>query len=224
MPYRYVKPAAAEQYYGVDRRTIKKWARNGTIKYMRPTPNGQWLYGISDGDTSNGYVSVIYGRVSTRKQLDNLGRQLNELQEKYPGCITISDCASGLNYNRPGLKQILRLAFEKRLRHVYISYRDRLCWFGYDLIEHILNYHGATIKVDKQDEQSSANEQTELADDILSIITVFSARMYGKRSGGRRRRPGGGETEENTVPATNRTARESTDIQNQNVPDTGTED
>jgi predicted site-specific integrase-resolvase len=129
-----------------------------------------------------GRVDAIYARVSTRKQLDDLERQLAALRAAHTGAKEFSDCASGLNFKRKGLKAILQLAFEGRLRYVYVAHKDRLCRFAYDLIEHVLDKHGAKIVVDAQDQHSASVEQ-DLADDVLAVVTVFGARLHGRRSG-----------------------------------------
>lgn len=216
MNAKFVKPAEAEQSFGVGRRTLKKWAADGHIRYLRPGGSGQWLFDISSVTTSANLVSagvatavvastapttseatsataasvtdrsdVIYARVSTRKQTDDLERQIERLHTKYPDARVLRDVASGLNFKRKGLKTLLQLAFEGRLRHVHVAHKDRLCRFAYDLVEHILASHGATIVVDAQDEHSTAEQ--ELAEDLLSVVTVFGARLYGKRSGQGRR-------------------------------------
>lgn len=183
----YVKPAEAERILGVDRRTLKKWASAGHIKFLQPGGKGQRLYDVSSvGVTApataptNGPVKAIYARVSTRKQLPDLKVQIDDLKAKYPDHVVFSDCASGLNFKRKGLLSLLQLAFERRLQVVRIAYRDRLCRFAYDLIEHILKSHGAEICVESDDQHSP---EQELAEDVVAIITVFGARLYGARSG-----------------------------------------
>ena len=184
---RYVKPGIAEQVLGVDRRTIQKWADEGLIKSLRPGGKGQRLYDVSSVgvsapavEPSKASVDVIYARVSTRKQLPDLQTQIKELQDKYPDHVVFSDCASGLNFKRRGLASLLQLAFEKRLRLVCVAHKDRLCRFAYDLIEHIFKVHGAKICVESDDVHSAEQELTE---DVISVITVFGARLYGSRSG-----------------------------------------
>jgi predicted site-specific integrase-resolvase len=169
------------------------------IAGSRPNPNGKWLFDVhsigivpqvqpSDrgGGTLNG-VQAIYARVSTRKQLDDLKSQIGTLTTKYPDHIVFSDCASGLNFKRKGLLSLLQLAFEGRLRLVRIAHRDRLCRFAFDLLEHVFLKHGVKIHVEASDLPSSA--QSELAEDVLAVITVFGARLHGARSAGRRRKP-----------------------------------
>jgi len=196
MSCKYTKSAATCKALGIDKRTLRKWSDDGGISFIEVL--GHRHYDISSvtihansaiptqpSDDPLQCVDVVYGRVSTRKQRPNLDRQLERLTTKYPDCTVLSDCASGLNFNRKGLKKILQLAFARRLRTVHIAYKDRLCRFGYDLFQYILKEHGANIVVEEHDEDASTPER-ELADDLVSIITVFGARLHGKRSGGNR--------------------------------------
>lgn len=190
----YVKAAEAEKLWGVERRTLFRLARSGQIPYLRPGGKGHWLFDSSVLSSTKAAVSesevsikAIYARVSTRKQLPNLKTQIQELEEKYPDHVVFSDCASGLNFKRKGLQSLLQLAFERRLQVVRVAHRDRFCRFAYDLIEHILQIHGAKIVVEADDMQTPTAER-ELADDIISIITVFGARLHASRSGAARKK------------------------------------
>ena len=150
----------------------------------------------SVGDGGGGGVKAIYARVSTRKQLDDLDAQIATLKARYPDHVVFSDCASGLNFKRKGLLSLLQLAFAGRLQFVRVAHRDRLCRFAFDLLEHVLREHGATIHVEASDLPATA--ERELAEDVLAVITVFGARLHGARSAGRRGRRavvvvGGGE-------------------------------
>jgi putative resolvase len=199
-----VDAKTAETLLCVNRKTLIKWARAGQIGFSRPNDKGKWLFDVGsvgvalepvvipkrqcthhdDKTEGGGGIKAIYARVSTRKQLDDLQSQVAVLTAKYPDHIVITDCGSGLNFKRKGLLSLLQLAFEGRLQHVRIAHRDRLCRFAYDLIEHILNKHGAEIHVEAHDLPPSA--ERELAEDVLSVITVFGARLHGARSAGRR--------------------------------------
>ena len=137
---------------------------------------------------SNNCIEAIYARVSTRKQLDDLQSQIRTLTTKYPDHVVFSDCASGLNFKRKGLLSLLQLALEGRLRLVRIAHRDRLCRFAFDLLEYVFLKHGTKVHVEASDLPSSA--ESELAEDVLAVITVFGARLHGARRGRRRRRHG----------------------------------
>ena len=131
----------------------------------------------------NKRFEAIYARVSTRKQNEYLETQIQGLKTKYPSSIVFRDCASGLNFRRKGLLSLLQQVLDGRVRVVHLAYRDRLCRFAYDLVERIFKHHNTEITVEAHD---ASSPESELADDVLSIITVFSARMYGRRSGAAR--------------------------------------
>lgn len=225
---------------GVDRRTLYKWAQSGDIKFIQPGgEHGQRLYDLNSVATATSTVTTsstteassskhvqgpssstaapvqkdyIYARVSTKKQQDDLKTQITTLQSKHPDATVLSDCGSGLNFKRKGLKTLLELAFKGRVRSVYIAHRDRLCRFAYDLLEYVLQFHGAKIVVDSYD-PNTASPELELAEDVLAVVTVFGARLYGKRSAGGRKRKRdavaalqAAEEGEETVGATDATA------------------
>jgi len=190
-PPHYVNAGNAEKAFGVERRTLIRWAEAGNIRAVRHGKNGHWRFDVSSVEQSGlitpvapvaatGSIKAIYARVSTRKQLPDLQHQIASLATKYPDHVVFSDCASGLNFKRKGLLSILQLAFEGRLQVLRLAYRDRLCRFAYDLIEHVLTKHGAKIEVENDDTYAP---ERELAEDVVSIITVFGARLYGCRSG-----------------------------------------
>ena len=134
-------------------------------------------------EEESGRIEAIYARVSTRKQLEYLETQIQGLQTKYPSSVVFRDCASGLNFRRKGLLSLLQQVLEGRVCVVHLAYKDRLCRFAYDLVERIFKHHNTEITVEAH---NASSPEGELAEDVLSIITVFSARMYGRRSGAAR--------------------------------------
>lgn len=137
---------------------------------------------------------VLYARVSTKKQADvgNLERQLERLQtyaqgKGYRVVAEYSDVASGLNQNRWGLGKVLKSAERGEFKKLVIEYPDRLARFGYTYLERHLRCCGVEIEITSQKEPEDAH--TELVQDLLAIVTSFSARLYGSR-GGRKVRQG----------------------------------
>ena len=205
---RFVKSGEAAATFGISRKTLLTWEESGAIKTLRHG-TGHRLYDLdsvagvtgigsqrveltaddsaADGDAANDRIDVAYARVSTRKQLDDLKTQSDELVAKHPDARLITDCASGLNFKRKGLQTILELATQGTLRHVFVAHKDRLCRFAFDLIEFVLAKHGAKIVVDAHGDAPPSPEH-ELAEDLIAVVTVFGARLYGRRSGGRRKR------------------------------------
>ena len=100
------------------------------------------------------------------------------MQEHYPGAEVITDIASGLNYRRKGLTAILERLHRGDQLILVVAYRDRLARFGTELIEQLLQQNGGQLLVLNQRELSPPEELTQ---DLLAILTVFSARANGLR-------------------------------------------
>jgi len=109
-----------------------------------------------------------------------LERQISFFTSKYPDYIIISDYGSGLNFKRKGLKTIITEAIKGNIKELVVTHKDRLCRFGFELIESIIKEYsnGKIMVLDK----GETSPEKELINDIISIITVFSSRLYGLRS------------------------------------------
>ena len=122
--------------------TLRTWSDEGKIEYVRAEGkrthrryNVRKFLGIKNIRTSSNRRKIIYARVSTRKQADNLGRQSDFLREKFPEHTLISDIGSGINFKRKGLNTILDYAIAGDLEEVVVTHKDRLCRFGFGLFE-----------------------------------------------------------------------------------------
>ena len=100
------------------------------------------------------------------------------MQEHFPNAEVITDVASGLNYRRKGLATILERIQQGDRLTLVVAYRDRLARFGTELIEQILQQNGGQLLVLNQRDLSPPEELTQ---DLLAILTVFSARASGFR-------------------------------------------
>ena len=180
---KFIKPKEASSIIGVNIDTLRRMAERGEIKHIR-TDTGRYLFDVSEyikrgNPDIQERKTICYARVSSRGQKSDLQNQIGLLKTKYPETEVISDYGSGLNFHRKGLRQILDLAYRGELEEVVVTYKDRLCRFGFELIEYILKTQSnAKIVVLGN---NSTSKESELAHDILSIITVFSARMHGLR-------------------------------------------
>jgi len=77
--------------------------------------------------------------VSSRKQKDDLERQCTFLKNKFPNHTLIKDIGSGLNYKRPGLLKLLEFSNSGRAEEIIVSSKDRLCRFGFELLQWLFN-------------------------------------------------------------------------------------
>lgn len=131
----------------------------------------------------NTKANYLYTRVSSKKQSDDLVRQISFLQSRKPEYINytvIQDIGSGINFKRKGLLEILDACLQKTIGELVVAHRDRLSRFGFELIQTIVNKGGGVLTV-IDDEHQKSTEQ-ELAEDLLSIVHIYSCRQMGKRS------------------------------------------
>ena len=174
----YVSPKQATKHYKVSDQTLRTWANEGRIKHIT-TKGGHRRYLLEDIETESEPRRIIYARVSSRKQSGDLDRQAEFLKTKYPTYQVITDIGSGINFKRNGFKRILEGVFNGTIKEVVVAQKDRFTRFGYELFEWIFQTHGAVLICDKVKPTESL--QQELGDDLMSIITVFSSRYYGRR-------------------------------------------
>ena len=116
--------------------------------------------------------------MSSKKQENDLVRQLLFLQDKYPNHLIIKDIGSGLNYKRKGFLRVIDEVCEGKVSEVVVYSKDRMCRFGFELVEHLFVKNNTKLLVYEQSDKSPEEEFTE---DILSILQVFACRWNGKR-------------------------------------------
>ena len=174
-------PTELSKLLKVSPETLKYWDNTGQIKSTR-TKGGhrRYFYTIPEAKPSIEKKQFIYARVSSIKQKSDLQRQVDALKAIYPAFEVIKDVGSGINFRRKGLVTLLDNVIGGNVSDVVVAHRDRLARFGFELFEHLFQRFGVTLTV-----LSNPNVKepvTELAKDLLSIVTVFTARYYGSRS------------------------------------------
>lgn len=183
------KPKDFAELLGVSVKTLQRWDRDGILKANRtPTNRRYYTYdqylqfrGIqTENDIRD---TVIYARVSTRNQKDDLKNQVEFLKQfcNSKGMIVnqcIEEFGSGLNYNRKKWNKLLEEVMENKIKIIVISNKDRFIRFGYDWFEKFCERFNTRIII-VNNEALSPNE--EFVQDIISILHVFSCRLYGLR-------------------------------------------
>lgn len=181
-----VKIGKAAEILGVDVQTMRAWEKSGELIPDRRSKGGVRYYDIGKimGLGNEDMPTIGYARVSSHDQKNDLVRQ-QELLEAF--CAAkgwrheiIVDLGSGLNYRKKGLNRLLELILHKRIRRLVLTHKDRLLRFGSELIFSLCEIQNIEIVIINKGEPPSFEE--ELAQDVIEIITVFSARLYGSRS------------------------------------------
>ena len=174
---------------GVSTSTLRRWDITGKLKPAR-TEGGQRRYdlaqlhpGLPHG-RPEALRTIAYARVSSHDHKADLDRQ-KQVLELY--CASqgwtfdlIADLGSGMNYHKKGLKRLLDDILAGNVGRLVLTHQDRLLRFGAELVFAICQAKEVEVVIINRGEESSFEE--ELASDVLEIITVFSARLYGSRS------------------------------------------
>ncbi len=163
--------------------TLQRWDRAGKLRVVR-TLGGKRRVPLSEvqrlmGEREQREV-VLYARVSSHGQKDDLERQKEHLLRTHPGAELQFDIRSGLKFDRPGFLRVLKAVQERRVSRVVVVHEDRLARFGVDLLRQVFAAYGTTLEV--LEPKPSDTPEHELAQDLIAIITSFSARLYGLRS------------------------------------------
>ena len=174
----WVRIGEAAKHYGVSVSTIKRWVDNDQITYKKSYA-GHRRIDISAPRTQEvRRKHICYARVSSHKQKDDLERQKAFLRRLYPKHQIITDVGSGLNYKRSGFLSILESVQTGIVGELVVASKDRLCRFGFELVEWLCQQHGTKVVVLEHSDQTP---EQELASELLDIIQVFCCRRNGKR-------------------------------------------
>ncbi|GAA8846004.1 IS607 family transposase [Helicobacter pylori] len=171
----------------ISRVTLWKYVKSGKIR-VKQEPNGYYIYNDSDvyslAGIEDGRLNVVYARVSTQKQKQDLQNQIENcisfINAKGISVDSIySDIKSGMSLDRKGFMELLNAVMAFKIKAVYISYKDRLARLSYELVEKLFSDYGTKIIIINQCESISLEQ--ELFEDIMQTIHSFSMKMYSKR-------------------------------------------
>ncbi len=187
---KYITISEASTFLGVSVCTLRRWDRENKLKSDIRTIGNHRRYLLSKiiqiitPEKATKRVSVCYSRVSSHDQKADLARQALILRgyavkQNILNFIEIKDLGSGLNFRKKGLKKLIKMIISNQIDKIFITHKDRLLRFGSDLVINIAKEFGTEVVILNQKEKTF---EQELAGDVLEIITVFSARLYGSRS------------------------------------------
>ena len=175
---------------GVSITTLRRWESEGKL-VAEHTPGGHRRYDLAKlrpeqfrAEREASRKTMAYARVSSHDQKDDLEgqKQVLELYCARQGWTfeVIADLGSGMNYHKKGLKRLLSAILDDEIGRLVIAHKDRLLRLGAELVFAICAAKKVEVVILNQGEDTTFEE--DLAQDVLEIITVFSARLYGSRS------------------------------------------
>lgn len=184
---RFVTAKEAKEYFRINGATLRMWRLKGKLNYKQFSSK-KIMYDIDSFEDycAKPKYNVIYARVSATKQKEDLNRQIEmvkgyAISNGYKIEKIFKDIASGMNENRTEFNLLLRDVFSGNVDTVFISYKDRLTRFGFDYFKHIFEEFDTKIVVLDELEETNSDFQTELTNDLISIIHHFSMKLYSNR-------------------------------------------
>jgi putative resolvase len=182
----------AAKELGISTKTLRRWADADKIRSER-SPSGQRRFFLADIkritprdlNQVDDRITINYARVSSHDQKQDLQRQAQVL-EAFSGANgwqfeTIQDLGSGLNYNKKGLQKLIKRIMAGDVGRLVLTHKDRLLRFGAELVFAMCEEFETEVVIINKSSEEVTFEQ-ELVQDMIELITVFSARLYGSRS------------------------------------------
>ena len=170
------------KYLGISKSTVYRYLKSGKIKESFKTDGKHRRFIVEN----NKNKVVLYSRVSSHDQKKDLITQNEKLiqfaKKNYTNyeVESILDLGSGINFNKKGLNKLILMIINKDLSVLVINHKERLLRFGFELINQICILNN--IKIVILEEHKNKSFEFELSENIIEIMTVFCAKLYGKRS------------------------------------------
>ena len=182
-----MKSAKVLKILHITRQTLVQYVKRKEIRVVL-LPNGTYDYNDDDVYRKAGLVSermnVVYARVSTAKQKADLENQVEVLvnfcnKNGVKVNKTYKDVASGMNFDRKQFKVLLNEILDFKVGKLYITYKDRLSRISFDMFKRLFSEFGCEVIVINDTDEKT--DETEIFEEIISMLHCFSMRMYSRR-------------------------------------------
>ena len=182
----------AARLIGVSISTLRRWEDEGKLYPTSRTLGNHRRYSAEmisevfefEQNQNESLKNICYARVSSHDQKKDLKRQVTCLRkyckERNIKSEIIEDLGSGLNFRKKGFKKVINEICQHKVNKIILTHRDRLVRFGFPLFQQICKFFNVQIQVLFEDKEKTFEQ--ELVADVIEIMTVCTARIYGKRS------------------------------------------
>jgi predicted site-specific integrase-resolvase len=175
MNINFISGKKASEILGVKRHTLYKYDKEGLIDVNKYLQDNNLIENKEEEKKKK--RRICYARVSSHSQKPELENQKKILKQIYPDYEILYDIGSGINFKRKNFLKIINYGITDELEELVITYKDRLCRMGFDLIKTLLKNTKIRIIYD-----CNKSPEEVVVNDLIEIITVFSSSVYGLRS------------------------------------------
>lgn len=175
---KYITPQEAHKLFGFHPKTLNRWALAGKIDFIRSV-GGHARYSVDSltqvSHSEDTRKIILYARVSTAGQKEDLQSQSDYISKAYPQCRVISETGSGMNFKRKKFIEIMEAVAKKEVKLIVVAHKDRLTRFGFEFIEWFCQLHQCEIEIINN---AYKTPHQELVDDFMAIMHCFSSKLY----------------------------------------------
>jgi predicted site-specific integrase-resolvase len=183
----YLSIGKVSEILGVSVVTLRRWEKSGklTSKFRTFGHHRRYFKGdIAKLLKIDEKKVICYSRVSSHDQKKDLIRQDEKLrhycnENKITNVESILDLGSGLNFNKKGLKKLINMILNQEISMIILNHKERLLRFGSEILFKLCDFYHIKILI-LNNEVKDFNQ--DLTESVIEIMTVFCAKLYGKRS------------------------------------------
>ncbi len=180
---RFIKVGQAAHILGVSVQTLRRWEERGQLVPERRSQGGTRYYdlekllNLKEIETD---ITLAYARASAPEDSEVFKHQVQQLEayctQKGWKYEVIRDKGSGIDHSKIGLRKLLNLIIDKKIKRLVITNKDRLLRIGAELVFALCAARKVEVVILNNDEAELYEE--ELLEDILELIAIFHARLY----------------------------------------------
>jgi predicted site-specific integrase-resolvase len=170
----------------MSRSNLYNYTKEGKIKVSKLS-NGYYdydeesIFKLINKDTR---INVIYARVSTYKQRNDLENQINQISSYCNDNNIIinknySDIHSGIDLDRNNFNELLDDVIKYKIKNVYITFKDRLTRLSFKTLESLFKKYQTNI-IEINNTHTSSNDY-EIFEELMNLMHIFSTTMYSNR-------------------------------------------
>lgn len=178
--YKFYRTGEIAKKYNVSSQTVRRWVEQNKFEKVETTLGGEYRIGLPLE-----LSTVLYARVSSRKQESSIKSQIEQLKGKVKDYDeVVYDIGSGFNFKRKQFRTLLERCLKGEPIKVVVSNQDRFSRVGFEFLQWVFERTGGSIKVLDKTETKQEFDY----DNLISFITVFCNSYYGKRNASRNKK------------------------------------